>query len=182
MKYAFLILVFCIANPSRLLAQQDDRAKKMESYLSGTWEFVEARDRNDNKVDTIWHHAPLEALDADGNKVDTALLSALGGWEIPAGPLTKYFPDHTYSMAFTPTSTDRGTWYFDNDEQAIIHHLYYAEPYDFAARDLIKRGQAIKDEKGEYYEVITVRVVDVTPNSMVIMERGRRAYYRKPGE
>jgi hypothetical protein len=167
--------------PFQLLAQKDDRAAEIEKHLFGTWEFAECRDMDDKKVDTIRHYAPLEARDANGKKVDSAVLAALSGWEIPAGPLTKYSPDYTYSKAFTPGNIDQGTWYFDYDEQAIIHHLYYAKPYDFAATDLIKRGQAIKDEKGEYYEVITNRVVDVTPNSLVVMERGRKYYYRKTG-
>lgn len=179
MKNAFLILIFCALIPFQLSAQHDNRTAEIEGYLFGTWEFVEARDRDGNKVDSIRHGAPLEATDESGNKVDTAILSALSGWEIPAGPRTKYSPDHTFSMAFTTINIDRGSWYFDYNEQAIIHHLYYDKPYDFAAKALIKRGHALKDEKGEYYEVITVRLIDLTPSRLIVMERGRMYNYRK---
>jgi hypothetical protein len=182
MKFSFLIVACCALFPFHLFAQQDDRAARIESYLFGTWEFVETSDMDDNKVDTIHHPAPTEATDLNGNKVDPALLSALAGWEIPSGPLTKYTRDHKYSKQFTPTSTDSGTWYFDYDEQAIIHRLYYAKPYDAVARNLIEIGHATKDEKGDYYEVITVRVIDVSPSHLIVMDRGRKDYYRKIGD
>lgn len=141
----------------RLLAQEDLNGKR----LVGTWEFIELRDRDDRKVDTIQHP------------------EFGGGYEIPSGPLTNYRADSTYSMQFTPKNTDRGTWYFDSGEQAIVHRLYYEKPYDFAAKDLIKKGHAIEDERGEYYEIILVRVIDLTDDQLIVMQRGMTARYRK---
>lgn len=90
--------------------------------------------------------------------------------------------DSTYSMQFTDTNIDRGTWYFDYSEQAIIHHLYFSKPYDWAANDLIEKGIAEKDVRGEYFEVITVRVIDLTDDHLLVMERGRKVIYQKVHE
>lgn len=98
----------------------------LKKELIGEWKFVELRDKDNKKVDTIKH--PF-------------------GYEIPEGPLLNYKGDGTYSKQFTPKNIDKGKWYFDNDKKAIVHHLYYTKPYNFASKDLIARGHAIKDKQ-----------------------------------
>lgn len=127
--------------------------------MIGTWKFVELRDKDYKKVDTIKH--PF-------------------GYEIPEGPLLIYNADGTYSKQFTPKNTDKGKWYFDNDKKAIVHHLYYTKPYDFASKDLIARGHAVKDKNGEYYEIITDNIINLSYDKLILLERqGRQRTFKK---
>lgn len=131
----------------------------LKRELIGTWKFVELRDKDYKKVDTIKH--PF-------------------GYEIPEGPLLIYNADGTYSKQFTPKNTDKGKWYYDNDKKAIVHHLYYTKPYDFASKDLITRGHAIKDKNGEYYEIITDNIINLSNDKLILLERqGRQRTFKK---
>lgn len=134
---------------------QSEKDKELKQELIGTWEFVELRDSNGNKVDTIWHNV-------------------VGGWEIPKGPLRTYRADGTYSTQFTPKNTDNGKWYYDKEKKAIIQMLYYEKPYSGAAKYLIDKGHAKKDKNGDYYEIITDEVSELTDNKLIILEREDR--------
>lgn len=157
-----LILTIFISN---FAFAQSDKKKGLKTELIGTWEFVELRDAQGNKVDTIFHNVP--ALDKQG-------------WEIPKGPLLTYISDGTYSKQFTPQNTDRGKWYYDKKKKAIIHKLYYSKPYGTAAQYLIDKGHAKQDENSDYYEVITDEVVELTDDKLIILElEGRQRTFKK---
>lgn len=160
-RLLFILTIFT----SSLVFGQSDKKKELRTDLFGTWEFVELRDAQGNKVDTIFHNVP--GLDKQG-------------WEIPKGPLLTYNSDGTYSKQFTPQNTDRGKWYYDKKEKAIIHKLYYLKPYGTAAQYLIDKGHAKQDENGDYYELIINEVVELTDNNLIILEReGRRRTFKK---
>jgi len=146
----FLVLAVILNLTSFGQTLNTDSLKK---ELVGTWKFVELRDKDNKKVDTIRH--PF-------------------GYEIPDGPLVIYNSDYTYSKQFTPENIDKGKWYFDNDKKAIVHLLYYTKPYDFASRDLISRGHAKKDKNGEYYEIIIDHVVYLSDQKLILLERQDR--------
>jgi hypothetical protein len=144
---------------------QSDKRKELKTELIGTWEFVELRDAQGNKVDTIFHSIPGLAKQ---------------GWEIPRGPLLTYNADGTYSKQFTPQNIDKGTWYYDNKKKAIIQMLYYEKPYKIETQYLIDIGHAKKDSNGDYYEVITDKVVELTDDNLIIREsEGRQRIFRK---
>ncbi len=152
----FLILITILNFHSFGQTLNTDGLKK---ELIGTWKFVELRDKDNKKVDTIKHSF---------------------GYEIPEGPLLTYNGNGTYSKQFTLKNIDKGTWYFDNDKKAIVHHLYYIKPYDFASKDLIERGHAIKDKSGEYYEIIKDYIINLSDDKLILLEReGRQRMFKK---
>ena len=128
-------------------ATQTNSQNQIKKEFVGVWEFEILKDENGNKVDTIWHGF---------------------GHEIPKGPLITFKEDGTYSQQFTPKNTDRGKWYFDEENQTIVYLLYYEKPYGFAAKDLIKRGHAKKDDDGEYYEIIKSKVFEYSENQLTL--------------
>lgn len=130
---------------------QLEKTDSLKKELIGTWDFFELRDKYNNKIDTI-RFGKL--------------------FEIPQGPLTIYRADGTYSRHFTPENIDNGKWYFNAEENTIIHLLYYEKPYDFVSKDLIERGVARKDSNGEYYELVTQKVVMLTNERLTLSERG----------
>lgn len=138
---------------------QAAKKKELEPDLIGIWEFVELRDNKGVKIDTIWHSIPgLEKK----------------GWEIPKGPLLIYNADGTYSKQFTPQNNDIGKWYYDNKKKEIIQILLYKEPYNTATLYLIDKNHAKLDENGDYYEIITGEVVELTNEKLIILEREDR--------
>lgn len=149
-KGLYLLLTLTVSFP---LFGQTEKVYSLRKELLGTWDFVELRDKANNKVDTIRH---------------------VQGFEIPKGPLLTYRPDGTYSKQFTPKNIDNGRWYFNTDTNAIIHLLYYEKPYSVAAKYLIDKGHAKQDEKGDYYEIITDKVVELTENKLILLEREER--------
>jgi len=157
----FMLTIFL----SNLAFGQSNKKKEFISELIGTWEFVELRDAQCNKVDTIFHNVP--GLDKQA-------------WEIPKGPLLIYNSDGTYSKQFTPQNTDTGKWYYNKKRKAIIQMLYYQKPYKMAAQYLIDKGHAKMDENGDYYEVITDEVVELTDEKLIILEgEGRQRTFKK---
>ena len=160
-KLLFFLTIFI----SNFALGQTERKKELKAKLIGTWEFVELRDAQGNKVDTIFHSVP--GLNKKGR-------------EIPKGPLLVYNSDGTYSKQFTLQNTDTGKWYYDKKKKAIIQFLYYQKPYKMAVQYLIESGHAKKDENGEYYEVITDEVVKLTEDKLIILEsEGRQTTFKK---
>lgn len=150
---------------SKFTLGQSEKNKELNAELIGTWEFVELRDAMGNKVDTIFHNVP--GLDKQG-------------WEIPEGPLLIYNSDGTYSIQFTPHNIDNGKWYYNKKKKAIIQIFYYLKPYGTAAQYLIDKGHAKQDENGDYYEVITVKVIELTKDKLIILEsEGRQRTFIK---
>jgi len=147
-----LAVVLLILSNKQLFGQtivKGDRKKE----LIGTWEFLELRDKDNHKVDTIRHRQ---------------------GYELAQGPTLLYRADGNYSKQFTPVNIDEGKWSFDAKKQAIIHLLYYKKPYSMAAQYLIDTGHAKKDNDGNYYEVITDKVITLTDDRLTILEREER--------
>ena len=127
--------------------------------LVGIWKFEKMIDKDGNQVDTIWHGS---------------------SHEIAAGPLLTYDEDGSYTMKFTPKNTDSGTWIYDEKKKLILHDLIYKKPYGFAAKYLIDSGHAKKNKKGDYYEVITDKVIELTEDKLIISERNNnQAIYKK---
>lgn len=153
MNIKLLHIILLILSPSFPLFGQIINSDSLKTELIGTWEFVELRDKHNKKVDTIKH--PF-------------------GYEIPKGPLITYRANGTYSKQFTPKNTDSGKWYFDRNQNAIIHYLYYTKPYDFVEKSLIEKGHAIKDGNGEYYEINIDKVIELTNIKLTISERNER--------
>ncbi len=149
----YLQIVLLILSQSLSLFGQTTSSDSLRTELIGTWEFVELRDKHNNKVDTIKH--PF-------------------GYEIPKGPLVTYRANGTYSKQFTPNNTDNGKWYFDSRKNAIVHLLYYERPYNVAAKSLIEKGHATKDKNGEYYEILTDKIIELTDFMLTILEREER--------
>ncbi|GGF19868.1 hypothetical protein GCM10011383_34320 [Hymenobacter cavernae] len=144
---------------------QSNKNKGLRSELIGGWEFSELRDDKGNKVDTIWHNVP-----GLGKK----------GWEIPRGPLMVYNANGTYSKQFTPKNIDTGEWYYDEKKKEINQTLSYPKPYSAAAQYLIDKGHAKQDRNGSYYEVIIDKIVELTNDTLIILEReGRQRIFIK---
>lgn len=160
-RLLFIVTIFI----SSFTFGQSNKKGELKTELIGTWEFVELRDAQGNKVDTIFYNVP--GLDKQG-------------WEIPKGPLLTYNSDGTYSKQFTPQNTDTGKWHYNKKKKAIIQMFYYEKPYKMAAQYLIDKGHAKKDENGDYYEVITDEVVELTDDKLIILEReGRQRTFKK---
>ncbi len=127
--------------------------------LVGTWEFEKMMVKNGNQVDTIWHGQ---------------------AHEIANGPKLTYNADGSYTKQFTPKNTDSGTWVYDANKKEILHDLIYKKPYSFAAKYLIDSGHAKKNKKGDYYEVITDEVIELSNEKLIISARdGNRRIYKK---
>jgi hypothetical protein len=139
---------------------QDTKRMTLKKELIGTWEFLELRDKYNNKVDTI-----RDAI----------------GYEVVQGPLLTYREDGTYSKQFTTQNTDNGRWYFDNKEKAIVHFLYYEKPYSVVSQYQIDKGYVKKDKNGDYYEKITDDVFQVTADKLIILdsEKRQRSFTKK---
>jgi hypothetical protein len=61
--------------------------------------------------------------------------------------------------------------------------LYYEKPYSFAAKYLIDNGHAKQDKNGDYYEIITDKIVELTNNKLILLEReGRQRTFKKVNE
>lgn len=152
-----MTILSCVGSRSQSADQN-----RIPSELIGTWDFVQLLDKGDHKVDTIKY---------------------IFGFEVVKGPRTSYRADGTYSREFTPEYIDRGKWYFDYEKRAIIHLLYYEKPYSFASKDLIRRGQAKKDENGDYYEIITEYVDTYTSEKLILLEKdGRKRFFKRVGK
>jgi len=151
MKFIYIVLL--ILSQSFPLFGQTINSDSLKTELIGIWEFVELRDKNNNKVDTIKHQF---------------------GYEIPKGPLITYRANGTYSKQFTPKNTDSGRWYFDRQQNAIIHFLYYTKPYGYVEKILIEKGHAVEDENGEYYEINIDKIIELTNIKLTISERNER--------
>jgi hypothetical protein len=131
----------------------------LEKDLIGTWEFVELIDSEGNKIDTIWHGM---------------------GYELAAGPIITLREDGTYSKQFTPTNTDNGKWSYNQENKSLEFKLTYEKPYDIAAQYLIDNGHAKKDDNGDYFEVITKKVIEFSDSTLVFEEReGAQKKYMK---
>ena len=148
-----LVLIICFECIAVLKAQvvkvPDKPITTIErSDLIGTWEFAKLIDRNGNKIDTIWHGS---------------------AYEIAKGPLMIFNSDGTYSFKFTPTNTDTGKWQL-NTQNGILTLLLYIDPNTFIGNDLIKRGQATKNEDGKYYEPLEYRILTLTKSTMQILD------------
>ena len=91
-----------------------------------------------------------------------------------------YKTDGTYTEQFTRQNIDAGKWYYDKKKKAIIQMLYYTKPYSAAAQYLIDKGHAKNDKNGDYYEVITNEVIELTNDKLIILEReGRQRTFNK---
>lgn len=115
--------------------------------LVGTWEFVEMRDNQNKKVDTIRHGG--------------------FGYEIATGPLLTYKKDGSYSKQFTPENIDNGFWTFDSKTNKIIHYLLI-DATTMIGNDLVKRGLAKKYADGNYYEIIEDKIIINTKNDIQV--------------
>lgn len=149
-----LFFILCLGH-LHLARGQSKNCDTQESKLIGTWEFVDLRDSIGTKIDTIWHEV-------------------VKSYEIPKGPLTTFQSDGIYTMQFTPDNTDRGLWCYDSGNSRIIRKLYYQKPYSPSAKYLIANGHAIKDEKGDYYEVQIDSVIKLTRKSLILLEENKR--------
>ena len=160
-----LLIVLSSCNSSKSVADTnikniEKKELKLKMELVGIWDFEILKDRYGEKVDTILHRG--------------------GGFEVASGPLMTFNSDGTYSLQFTHQNTDTGKWYFDEVENAIKLLLYYDKPYDHTAQYLIDKGHATKDENGDYYEVITRKIVEHSNNNLTILGReGRTRTYKK---
>lgn len=165
MKAAFsLIGLLIILGSFKSFRRDKPSVKELRTELIGTWEFVELRDKNDNKIDTLWDNR-------------------IGAYEIPRGPIITYSSDGSYLQKFTPKNIYKGRWTFDNNNNAIIHRLYYEKPYDLVSRHLISIGHAKKDDYGNYYEIITDTVLELSFTRLVILEReDRKRIFKKVGQ
>jgi hypothetical protein len=134
------------------------RSTETNKDLIGTWEFVEMRDNQNEKVDTIRH--PI-------------------GYEIASGPLLIYNKDGTYTKKFTPRNSDEGIWTFDSRSNEIIHYLLI-DSTTMIGKDLIKRQLAIKYADGNYYEKIKDKIIIKSKNEIEVFRRENlKMKYRK---
>jgi len=157
MKKALLLLIVLLVSSNGFAQIQN-----IKQELVGTWEFSDMSDNTGKKIDTIKH--PY-------------------GFELATGPLTTYRNDGTYTKQFTPKNADNGKWYFDNEKNAIIHLLYYSKPYSFAAQYLIDKGHAKKDQNGDYYEIVTDKIFELTSDKLTIVDsKGRKTTFLKKKE
>lgn len=161
MNFKAVLFFFLCLGHQYLAKGQSENCGTQETKLIGTWEFVDLRDSLGAKVDTIWHEV-------------------VKGYEIPNGPLTTFRADGVYTKQFTPENTDQGTWCYDIGNSRIIRKLYYQRPYSPSAKYMIANGHAIRDEKGDYFEVQMDSVIKLTPETLIILEEeNRQMEFRK---
>jgi hypothetical protein len=166
MKGSTFLIILSLFVFSQSFAQSHKKGKVVRELI-GTWEFVELRDSEGNKVDTIWFDIPIPG-------------ETTRGYEIPAGPLMVFNEDGTYSFQFTPVNTDYGEWSYDEKKKVIDRKLIYSKPQGVAAQYLIDMGYAKKDKNGNYYELHTDEVVVLTSDKLIIKEKeGRQRTFRK---
>lgn len=157
------ILVFLACSASKKVVPNNSTTAtamgKIETQLIGTWNFVELKNKDDVKIDTIRHAF---------------------GHEIPKGPLITLKSDGTYTKQFTPENIDSGTWYVDEKENTIVYWLYYDKPYDKVAQHLIDTGHSTKDENGDYYEVLKNKITFYSESDLILEEGGgkQRSFMR----
>jgi hypothetical protein len=132
--------------------------KELKSELIGEWIFNKITDDKGSKIDTIWHGQ---------------------GFELANGPILNYYLDSTYTKQFNPEKIDRGTWIYDNKKKEILHDLIYNKPYNSAANYLIEIGHAKKNKNGDYYEVITNKVLSLSDDKLILERRGNQYVYLK---
>ena len=131
--------------------------KDWTNVIIGTWNFVETRDPNGNK---------LESYEGSFGTVQAT------------GPKLIYNSDFTYNMVFTPKNTDIGNWKFNSETMTIEHDLYI-DSSDFVGKDLIRQKLAIKSSDGKYYERIDDKILKIENEEMLIDNRGLINVYKK---
>jgi len=152
-------IILAVLSSLLILLSFNSYESQLNKKLIGKWEFVKLTDKNGIKVDTIFHGKEIE---------------------LASGPLLNYKQDGTYTKIFNSKNTDNGTWNYNRKSKSIIQKLIYKKPYGFAAKYLIQNGHAKKDKNGEYYEIITDKVIELTNTKLVILARQeRQRIYRK---
>lgn len=122
--------------------------------LIGTWEFV-------------------ELLDSKGQHIDT--LKEKDGYSVPKGPTLIFNKDNTYSSQYTSSNIDNGTWSYDKEKNEVVLKLYWKKPYDDMAKYIMTLGYAKKDKNGDYYDLIPRKVVELSSDKLVLLEKENRS-------
>lgn len=131
-----------------ILSSPIELKTELKKELVGTWNFLELRDKEGFKLDTIRH----------GNDI-----------EIIAQPQLIFYKDGTYIKQYSPYNIERGKWKYDIENNIIIYHLYYSKPYNETSQFLIDKDHAYKDKKGDYYEVIKEKTVEVSNEKLIVL-------------
>lgn len=125
--------------------------------LIGTWKCSEMRNHRGEKIETYNH----------------------GFGEIKAGgPQIRLNENGTYEKIFTPTNTDSGFWKL-NQELMTIEYDLYIDSTDWIGKDLIKKGLAVRQKDGNYYERITDEILKLNEDEMILNKRGNQLVYNK---
>jgi len=140
------------------LFQTSLHSQKLNEDLIGEWKFYKLEDPAGNKIDT------LQKFDA---------------YEIATAPYTIFNSDGTYTKQFTSVNQDAGTWTYKKRKKEIHLKLVYKKPYGVAAKFLIDKGHAKKDKNGDYYEIVTEKVIRLDSEFLAVEQRGNILTYIK---
>lgn len=122
--------------------------------LIGTWEFFELRDKDGKHIDTLYEH---------------------GGISIQTGPTLVLNGDGTYTSQYVVGGEmDKGTWTYNKRKNEFIYKLYWRKPYDEAAKFIMTLGYAKQDENGDWYDLIPHKIVQLTSEKLIIIEKEQR--------
>lgn len=127
--------------------------------LIGTWAFTEMLEPNGTHIDTIWEPH---------------------GYSIPKDIKITFNKDMTYSRQYNLASNvDKGTWTYDENKNELNFKLYWHKPYDDAAKFIMTLGHSQKDKNGDYYDIITKQVIELTQDRLVLIETANKLFVFK---
>ena len=150
----FLIIYLLSCHSNKMMNEQNFINKKQ---LIGTWEYIEMRNSKGEKI---------ESYDLSFGEIKAS------------GPEIKLMNDGTYMKKFTPTNTDYGFWKY-NPKQMTIEYDLFIDSTDWIGKDLIKKGLAIKQKDGNYYEKIEDKILEFKNDTMILNNRGYKIVYKK---
>lgn len=131
--------------------------KKYSEKLIGIWNYIETRDKNDNKI--FEYEESFGKITANGPKII-------------------FYSDYTFKKIFTPKNIDIGKWKLNKKTMTVAYDLYI-DSTDFIGKDLIKKGLALKQNDGKYYEKIEDKIIQFKNDEIIFEERGLFLIYKK---
>lgn len=133
--------------------------KNYPKELIGKWQFIEMLDEKGVHVDTI--PSPTGKL-------------------IVNEPQYVFNEDGSYSARFTETSSNTGTWTYNNKHKEVILKLYWKKPYTEIDRYIATLGYAKQDKSGDYFDLIPKKIIELTSNKMIISDKeNHQIIYKK---
>lgn len=153
------IAIFIILSAGYINKTIKNIASDPDKRLIGTWEYVEMRNMNGEKI--------------------TSYKQSFGT-VLASGPEITFLADGTFKKKFLANNIQTGLWQLD-DKAMIINYDLYIDSTDFVGKDLIKKGLAVKQHDGNYYERISTQILHLMDSELILYERGNQVVYKLKG-